>query len=146
MKLVRLIIYDPSQGRGGKGSIYVWATGNGGMYGDNCGADGYVSSIETLSFGSVTDRGTMPYFMERCTSTLGVVPSGGEEVQGEEEAAGIVKIKDVRHPCVRTCPPCSSHTRACVAALTPQVRVLAGAGLAAYAYTICTRYLHDMCM
>ncbi len=39
------------QGRQGKGNIYVWATGNGGMQGDTCSCDGYVSSIYTLSVG-----------------------------------------------------------------------------------------------
>jgi len=36
------------KGRGGKGSIFVWAAGNGGKYWDNCNCDGYVSSIYTI--------------------------------------------------------------------------------------------------
>ncbi|XP_046332685.2 PC3-like endoprotease variant B [Haliotis rufescens] len=84
-----------TEGRGGLGSIYVWATGNGGLYEDDCSADGYVSSIESMSFGSVTDKGERPYFMEICTSTLAVVPSGGEVVKGEEQEMGITKLKVV---------------------------------------------------
>ena len=36
------------QGRQGKGSIFVWASGNGGRDGDNCNCDGYTNSIFTL--------------------------------------------------------------------------------------------------
>jgi hypothetical protein len=39
------------QGRGGKGIIYVWASGNGGMNDDNCNCDGYTSSMYTISIG-----------------------------------------------------------------------------------------------
>ena len=37
------------EGRGGKGVIYVWASGNGGSHGDDCNCDGYTASIYTLS-------------------------------------------------------------------------------------------------
>ena len=37
------------RGRNGKGSIFVWASGNGGRYADNCNCDGYTNSIFTLS-------------------------------------------------------------------------------------------------
>ena len=39
------------QGRDGKGAIYVWAAGNGGIRGDNCNCDGYTSNIHTISIG-----------------------------------------------------------------------------------------------
>ena len=32
-----------------QGSIFVWASGNGGKYHDNCNCDGYTNSIWTLS-------------------------------------------------------------------------------------------------
>lgn len=81
-------------GRGGKGSIYVWATGNGGLYGDMCGADGYVSSPESISVQSLTDKGDMPFFGEKCSSTMIAVPTGGEATQSEELKAEY-KIKVV---------------------------------------------------
>ncbi|ELU12894.1 hypothetical protein CAPTEDRAFT_52595, partial [Capitella teleta] len=65
-------------GRNGKGSIFVWATGNGGMVDDDCNCDGYVSSIETISIGSMSDRGLSTYFSEVCLSTMAVVPCGGD--------------------------------------------------------------------
>ena len=36
-----------TEGRGGKGNIFVWASGNGGRYEDNCNCDGYTNSIYT---------------------------------------------------------------------------------------------------
>ncbi|VDD93671.1 unnamed protein product [Enterobius vermicularis] len=39
------------EGRQGKGSIYVWASGNGGHKGDDCDCDGYTDSIYTFSVG-----------------------------------------------------------------------------------------------
>ncbi|OWF42042.1 PC3-like endoprotease variant B [Mizuhopecten yessoensis] len=66
------------KGRGGKGSLYVWATGNGGIADDCCGADGYVGARETISIGSINDQGERPCFMEICSSTMATVPSGGE--------------------------------------------------------------------
>jgi len=36
-----------TNGRNGKGNIFVWASGNGGRYQDNCNCDGYTNSIYT---------------------------------------------------------------------------------------------------
>ncbi|KAK3098823.1 hypothetical protein FSP39_023409 [Pinctada imbricata] len=55
----------------------------------------YVSSIETLSIGSASDRGQAPYFMETCSSTFAVVPSGGEVYSGEYHESRKPKIKVV---------------------------------------------------
>ena len=38
-------------GRGGYGSIYVVASGNGGHFGDNCNYDGYANSVYTVTIG-----------------------------------------------------------------------------------------------
>ena len=65
------------KGRGGKGNIFVWASGNGGSRGDDCGADGYVGSIYTISIGSINENGESTYFMEQCPSIMAVVFSGG---------------------------------------------------------------------
>lgn len=64
-------------GRQGKGALYVWANGNGGALGDNCNCDGYVNSIYTISVGGVTQQGTIPFYGERCSSTLAVTCSSG---------------------------------------------------------------------
>lgn len=64
-------------GRQGKGALYVWANGNGGALGDNCNCDGYVNSIYTISIGGVTQQGQIPFYGERCSSTLAVTCSSG---------------------------------------------------------------------
>ena len=40
-----------SFGRYGYGSIFVFASGNGGLVNDNCNFDGYANSIYTLTVG-----------------------------------------------------------------------------------------------
>lgn len=64
-------------GRQGKGALYIWANGNGGALGDNCNCDGYVNSIYTISIGGVTQQGQIPFYGERCSSTLAVTCSSG---------------------------------------------------------------------
>lgn len=64
-------------GRSGKGALYVWANGNGGALGDNCNCDGYANSIYTISVGGVTQQGTIPFYGERCSSTIAVTCSSG---------------------------------------------------------------------
>ncbi|XP_075711016.1 proprotein convertase subtilisin/kexin type 4 [Rhinoderma darwinii] len=64
-------------GRGGLGSIFVWASGNGGLHNDNCNCDGYTNSIFTLSVGSTTENGDVPWYSEACASTLTTTFSSG---------------------------------------------------------------------
>ncbi|XP_061733261.1 proprotein convertase subtilisin/kexin type 5-like [Nerophis ophidion] len=56
-------------GRHGRGSVYVWPTGNGGEKGDQCSCDGYSNSIYTISISSIQHRNEADY-QERCSSTL----------------------------------------------------------------------------
>ncbi|XP_074605697.1 proprotein convertase subtilisin/kexin type 4-like [Brevipalpus obovatus] len=65
------------KGRGGKGSIFVWASGNGGRRDDNCNCDGYTNSIYTLSISSATQSGSKPWYLEECSSTLATTYSSG---------------------------------------------------------------------
>jgi furin len=58
------------QGRGGKGNIFVWASGNGGSRQDSCSADGYTTSIYTLSISSTTFDNRRPWYLEECPSTI----------------------------------------------------------------------------
>lgn len=64
------------QGRGGKGSIFVWAAGNGGMLHDHCGADGYVNSIYSIAIGAATQTGEPTYFGEACPGVMAVTLTG----------------------------------------------------------------------
>lgn len=58
------------QGRGGLGSIFIWASGNGGTNYDNCNCDGYTNSIYTVSVGSVLGDGHRPRYSESCPAIL----------------------------------------------------------------------------
>lgn len=68
-----------SQGRNGLGSIFVWASGNGGRDRDSCNCDGYTNSIYTLSISSTTQYGNVPWYSEACSSTLATTYSSGSQ-------------------------------------------------------------------
>ncbi|KAJ1667510.1 pheromone processing endoprotease [Coemansia sp. RSA 1813] len=65
-------------GRGGLGSLFVFATGNGGTYYDNCNFDGYTNSIYTISIGALDHRDKHSYYSEQCSAHLAVTYSSGE--------------------------------------------------------------------
>ena len=65
------------QGRGGLGSIYVFASGNGASNGDNCNFDGYTNSIYSITVGAVDRKGQHPYYSEHCSAQLVVTYSSG---------------------------------------------------------------------
>lgn len=67
------------QGRAGLGSIFVWASGNGGREHDSCNCDGYTNSIYTLSISSTTQYGNVPWYSEACSSTLATTYSSGNQ-------------------------------------------------------------------
>ncbi|XP_034833385.1 furin-like protease 2 isoform X2 [Maniola hyperantus] len=73
----RAFIYGVTSGRRGKGSIFVWASGNGGRHTDSCNCDGYTNSIFTLSISSATQGGYKPWYLEECSSTLASTYSSG---------------------------------------------------------------------
>jgi len=66
-----------THGRDGKGSIFVWASGNGGRDYDSCACDGYTNSIYTLSVSSASQNGRKPWYLEECASTLATTFSSG---------------------------------------------------------------------
>ncbi|XP_027135656.1 proprotein convertase subtilisin/kexin type 6 isoform X5 [Larimichthys crocea] len=66
------------KGRKGLGSIFVWASGNGGRQGDHCSCDGYTSSIYTISISSTTENGNRPWYLEACSSILATTYSSGD--------------------------------------------------------------------
>uniref|UniRef100_A0A8C1PWI2 Furin (paired basic amino acid cleaving enzyme) a n=1 Tax=Cyprinus carpio TaxID=7962 RepID=A0A8C1PWI2_CYPCA len=70
-------LHGVMEGRGGRGSIFVWASGNGGREKDSCNCDGYTNSIYTLSISSSTQNGNVPWYSEACSSTLATTYSSG---------------------------------------------------------------------
>ncbi|KAK3097979.1 hypothetical protein FSP39_015028 [Pinctada imbricata] len=92
--LARKAFYDGiTKGRGGLGSIFVWASGNGGRDGDSCNCDGYTNSIYTLSISSATEYGNVPWYSEACSSTLATTYSSGSG--GEKQ----IVTTDLRKVC-----------------------------------------------
>ncbi|KAK2161965.1 hypothetical protein LSH36_107g10022 [Paralvinella palmiformis] len=78
-KLAReAFLYGILKGRSGKGSIYIWASGNGGANSDSCSCDGYTNSIFTLSVSSASEHGKKPWYLEECSSTLVTTYSSGD--------------------------------------------------------------------
>lgn len=64
-------------GRGGLGSIYVFASGNGAASDDNCNFDGYTNSIYSITVGALDRKGVHPYYSEKCSAQLVVTYSSG---------------------------------------------------------------------
>ncbi|CCH44545.1 Kexin [Wickerhamomyces ciferrii] len=65
------------EGRKGKGAIYVFASGNGGLHGDNCNYDGYTNSIYSITVGAIDHKGLHPPYAEACSAVLVVTYSSG---------------------------------------------------------------------
>ncbi|PSN63524.1 hypothetical protein BS50DRAFT_577275 [Corynespora cassiicola Philippines] len=65
------------QGRSGKGSIYVFAAGNGAASDDNCNFDGYTNSIYSITVGAIDKDNLHPYYSEACSAQLVVTYSSG---------------------------------------------------------------------
>jgi len=84
-------------GRKGLGSVFVWASGNGGRFNDSCACDGYANSIYTLSISSTSENSDKPWYLEECTSTLATTYSSGDPRQGERE----ISTTDIRHSCTQ---------------------------------------------
>jgi kexin len=73
----RAMVQGVQKGRGGLGSVYVFASGNGAGYGDNCNFDGYTNSIYSITVGAVDRAGLHPYYSEHCSAQLVVTYSSG---------------------------------------------------------------------
>ncbi|RFU28192.1 hypothetical protein B7463_g8128, partial [Scytalidium lignicola] len=73
----RAMLNAVQKGRGGLGSIYVFASGNGAAAGDNCNFDGYTNSIYSITVGAIDRKGAHPYYSEKCSAQLVVTYSSG---------------------------------------------------------------------
>ncbi len=68
-----------ARGRLGKGSIYVWAAGNGRGNSDSCAFDGYASSLYTIPVGALDSTGQQAWYSESCPALMCVAPSSGTD-------------------------------------------------------------------
>lgn len=92
------------KGRQGKGSIFVFAAGNGGMMQDHCGADGYVNSIYNIAIGAVTQTGKPAFFGEPCPGVMAVTLTG----VGVGGSLPLVTVTNIGDGCVTHFPGTSS--------------------------------------
>lgn len=61
-------------GRNGRGAIYTWAAGNGGLR-DNCNYDGYANARHVITVGAIDAGGFKSSFSEECAAITVVAPS-----------------------------------------------------------------------
>ncbi|QDS67904.1 hypothetical protein FKW77_008348 [Venturia effusa] len=73
----RAMLKAIQKGRGGKGTIYVFAAGNGAAAEDNCNFDGYTNSILSITVGAIDKTDHHPYYSEKCSAQLVVTYSSG---------------------------------------------------------------------
>lgn len=71
-----------TNGRGGKGNVYVWAGGNGNsntnnLYDDNSNYDGYANSRYILAIAASNNYGAQSYYSEDGANIIANVPSNG---------------------------------------------------------------------
>ncbi|CAO1634509.1 unnamed protein product [Parajaminaea phylloscopi] len=68
--IAKAILNGVQNGRSGKGSIFVFAGGNGGASDDQCNFDGYTNSIYTMTIAAVDRENLHPYYSEMCSANL----------------------------------------------------------------------------
>lgn len=75
----KAMVNGVQKGRAGKGSVFVFAGGNGAAKEDNCNFDGYTNSIYSITTGAIDRAGDHPYYSEKCSALLLVTPSSGHQ-------------------------------------------------------------------
>lgn len=73
----KALIKGTQEGRDKRGAIYVFASGNGGMFGDDCNCDGYTNSIYSITVGAIDHKGLHPPYSESCSAVMVVTYSSG---------------------------------------------------------------------
>lgn len=67
-------------GRGGRGTVYIWAGGNGRQARDNVNRDLFANSRYTLAIGAMDHRGVQSWYSEPGAPLLVAAPSSGDGV------------------------------------------------------------------
>lgn len=75
--VAKALLNGVNRGRDGKGSLFVFAGGNGGTSDDQCNFDGYTNSIYTMTIAAVDSQGRHPPYSEQCTAIIASSWSSG---------------------------------------------------------------------
>nr|CUU97601.1 hypothetical transcript [Hymenolepis microstoma] len=90
-------------GNHGKGSVFLFPSGNGGLEGDNCGADGIVNHPNVISVSALSENGLPPSYGEACAAVAAAIPVGGatdkftfrRQLSGRQSFAPTTKINNM---------------------------------------------------
>jgi subtilisin-like proprotein convertase family protein len=66
-----------TNGRGGKGTVFLWAAGNGNGSGDDSNYDGWANSPLAIAVSAINDKGRASYYTEPGANILVCAPSSG---------------------------------------------------------------------
>lgn len=80
--LYNALKHGVATGRNGKGTIYMWAGGNGRGAHDNGNYDGYANNRYTIPVGAIVAGGKNSWYSEPCACLYCVVPSSGGSAGG----------------------------------------------------------------
>lgn len=96
--VLKAFISGLMEGRSGKGSLFVFAAGNGRLGKDNCNFDGYANGAFSLTIGAIAADNSTPYYMEECSAMLAVTYSSGGNSKSD---ASVPKISttDTENEC-----------------------------------------------
>lgn len=75
--IAKAMLNGVQNGRDGKGSIFVFAGGNGGASDDQCNFDGYTNSIYSMTIAAVDREGQHPWYSEMCSAIIATSWSSG---------------------------------------------------------------------
>ncbi len=79
-----------SRGRGGLGTIYTWAAGNGALGSDNSNYDGFANYKGVLAIGSLDRQGLRSNFSERGANLWVSAPGGNARINNCGDASDIL--------------------------------------------------------
>ena len=90
------VLQGVTQGRGGLGTVYLIAAGNGGASGDDSNRDGYANFRAMLTVGAVDDHNRPTRYTEPGANVLVAAPSGN--VVGRYQTTAGVVTTDIAGP------------------------------------------------
>lgn len=73
----KALVNGVNNGRSGKGSVFVFASGNGARWGDQCNFDGYTNSIYSITVAAIDHMDLHPPYSESCAANMVVAYSSG---------------------------------------------------------------------